>query len=69
MSFIIMQFATLSFAQSVKKNGTIYINHPYIDIVNRSVNAYQTQNIALWRTFYTDSVKFGVNDNVKISLK
>jgi len=34
LSFIVMLFVTVSTAQKEKKNGTIYSNHPYIDVDN-----------------------------------
>jgi hypothetical protein len=47
-----------TYAQSEKTNGTIYIKHPYIDVVNKSSNAYQTKNITEWTALYADTAKF-----------
>ncbi|MEI8141901.1 MAG: hypothetical protein WCG90_03435 [Chitinophagia bacterium] len=62
LSFIVMLFVTVSFAQKEKKNGTIYINHPYIDIVNKASKAYVNQDLNLWKTYYSDTAKFWVSD-------
>ncbi len=62
MSFIVMLFVTVSFAQKEKKNGTIYINHPYIDVVNSATKAYVNQDLNLWKTYYADTAKFSVSD-------
>ena len=62
LSFTVLLFVTVSFAQKEKKNGTIYINHPYIDVVNNSIKAYVNQDLNLWKTYYSDTAKFWVSD-------
>jgi len=41
-----------------EKNGTIYIKHPYIDIVNKSMKAYLDRDLASNSKFFTDTAKF-----------
>ena len=53
-------FVLLTFAQTEKSNGTIYINHPNIDVVNKMMKAYETQNMDLYKSCYSDTVKFFV---------
>ena len=62
MSLMVMLFVATSMAQTEKKNGTIYINHPYIDIVNKAVKAYVNQDLNLWKTYFADTAKFWVSD-------
>ncbi len=62
LSFIVILFVTVSFAQKEKKNGTIYINHPYIDVVNKSVKAYVNQDLNLYKTYFADTAKVSVSD-------
>src|ERR1700722_12691597 len=47
-----------AFSQNMEKNGTIYIKHPYIDIVNNSMKAYAAQDNATLKTFYADTARF-----------
>jgi hypothetical protein len=47
-----------SFAQDVKKNGTIYINHPYISVVTKTVDAYLKNDVAASAAAYSDTAKF-----------
>jgi hypothetical protein len=68
MSLIVM----ISFAQSVKTNGTIYINHPNIEVVRNTVKAYVTQDANLWNTCYSDTAFFwisGMNINKTFTKK
>ena len=41
-----------------EKNGTIYIKHPYIDIVNKSMKAYLDRDLAANSKFFADTAKF-----------
>lgn len=56
----------VTYAQAEKTNGTIYIKHPYIDVVNKSVNAYKTQNVTEWRALYADTAKFSITGIDKV---
>jgi hypothetical protein len=57
LSLIVM----MSFAQAEKTNGTIYIKHPYIDVVNKTVEGYVNQNNDLWSACYADSATFWIS--------
>jgi hypothetical protein len=58
-AFLLM--VLFSFAQTEKTNGTIYIKHPYIDVVNKAMAAYLNQDAATWKTFYADTAKFSIS--------
>ena len=51
----------ISFSQTEKKNGTIYINHPYIDVVNKTVKGYTSKDMALWKSCFADTAKFTIS--------
>ena len=44
-----------------EENGTIYIKHPYIDVVNNSVKAYEAQDWATLNTIYSDTAKWWIS--------
>ena len=44
-------------SQTEKENGIIYINHPYIDIVNNSMKAYLEKDIATNTKIFADTAK------------
>jgi hypothetical protein len=46
------------FAQKEEKNGTIYKQHPYIDVVNKSVKAYLDRDMAANTAMFADTAKF-----------
>ncbi|MEO6837718.1 MAG: nuclear transport factor 2 family protein [Ginsengibacter sp.] len=39
-------------------NGTIYIKHPYIDVVNNVTKAYESQDWATAKDLYSDTAKW-----------
>jgi hypothetical protein len=41
-----------------EENGTIYIKHPYIDVVNNAGVAYEAKDIAKLKTMYSDTAKW-----------
>jgi hypothetical protein len=41
-----------------KRNGDIYMEHPYINIVNNSVKAYLNKDIAANTKIFSDTAKF-----------
>jgi len=41
-----------------QENGTIYIKHPYIDVVNNSTKAYLAKDLATLKTIYSDTAKW-----------
>jgi hypothetical protein len=54
-------FVSLTFAQTEKKNGTIYINHPFIDVVNKATKAYIANDLKTWKSLFEDSAKFSIS--------
>ncbi len=44
-----------------EKNGTIYIKHPYIEIVNKSQKAYMEKDVATNSKLFSDTAKFWVS--------
>ncbi|MEP6595353.1 MAG: hypothetical protein ABJA71_05370 [Ginsengibacter sp.] len=55
----IFLFAVLTgFSQASEENGIIYIKHPYIDVVNKSMQAYRDKDIAVNSNIFADTAKF-----------
>lgn len=54
-------FGIAAFSQATKENGTIYINHPYIDVVNKSVDAYLKKDIATNTQIFADTANYWVS--------
>ncbi len=50
-------FGITAFCQQ-EENGTIYIKHPYIDVVNKSVKAYEAKDLAALKNMYSDTAKW-----------
>jgi len=50
-----------AFCQAPEENGIIYIKHPYIDVVNKSVQAYRDKDIATNSNIFADTAKFWVS--------
>ncbi len=50
-----------AFSQKEEKNGTIYIKHPYITIVENGVKAYLAQDEATLKTYYADTAKYWIS--------
>ena len=48
---------TACFSQE-EKNGTIYIKHPYIEVVNKSTKAYLDRDLAANAKFFADTARF-----------
>jgi len=55
-----------SFSQEIEKNGTIYIKHPYIDVVNNAIKAYLAKDDATNMKIYADTAKFWVSGMEKV---
>ena len=51
-------FAIAAFSQKEEKNGTIYIKHHYIDVVNNTTKAYLAKDDAANKTYYADTAKW-----------
>lgn len=53
-------FGIVAFPQQ-EENGTIYIKHPYIDVVNNSTKAYLSKDLATLKTLYSDTATWWVS--------
>jgi hypothetical protein len=51
-------FVISSYSQDTKENGTIYINHPYIKVVNNAMKAYLAKDDAANLNIYADTAKY-----------
>lgn len=49
----------------MKKNGTIYINHPYIEVVNKAMDAYLKKDDAANMKIYSDTARYWVSGMAK----
>jgi len=59
LSIICLFFIGITaFSQAIKENGTIYINHPYIDVINNSVKYYLAKDDASNMKIYADTAKW-----------
>lgn len=54
-----------AFCQAPEENGIIYIKHPYIDLVNKSVQAYRDKDIATNSKIFADTAKFWMSNMEK----
>ena len=61
LSGLCMLLWTAAFCQKEEMNGTIYIKHPYIDLVNNATKAYLSQDWASLKTIYSDTAKWWVS--------
>jgi len=52
---LLFLFALTGFAQKEEENGKIYISHPYIDVVNKSVKAYLDKDIKTNTDLFADT--------------
>lgn len=50
-------FGIAAFSQQ-EENGTIFIKHPYIDVVNNATKAYLAKDQATLKTIYSDTAKW-----------
>ncbi len=48
-----------------ERNGDIYIKHPYIEVVNKSVKAYLDRDIATNTKIFADTARFWVTGMTK----
>lgn len=55
---------TAGFSQE-ETNGTIYIKHPYIDLVNKSIKAYLDRDVATNSKIFADTARFWVSGQTK----
>lgn len=57
---LLFLFGIMAFGQQ-KENGTIYIAHPYIDVVMKTSRAYETQDWAALKKIYSDTARWWVS--------
>lgn len=57
LSTFLLFFCVVGFSQQ-EENGTIYIKHPYIEIVNKTVQAYSDKKWETEKQLYSDTAKF-----------
>lgn len=55
---VVFFWGIASFCQAIEKNGTIYIKHPNIDLVNKAMQAYLKKDDATNMKIYSDTAKF-----------
>lgn len=60
LSVALFLFGITAFCQQ-EENGTIYIKHPYIDVVNNASKAYESQDWASIRGIYSDTAKWWIS--------
>ena len=51
-------FEAINTSGGTIENGKVYIQHPYINIVRKAVNAYCAKDAATLKTFYADDARF-----------
>lgn len=55
---ILFLYAITAFAQKAEPNGTIYISHPNIEVVNKTVKAYLEKDIKTNASLFADTATF-----------
>jgi len=55
---VLTLLASSTFAQNMQKNGTIYKEHPYIDVVNNSTALFLKNDWDGYAKLYADTAKF-----------
>ena len=55
LSALLFVICLAAFSQKEEENGTIYISHPYIDVVNNSMKAYLDKDIAANTAIFADT--------------
>jgi hypothetical protein len=58
LTTVIFLFGMAAFCQKEEKNGTIYIKHPYIDVVNQATKAYLAKDDAANKQIYADTARW-----------
>ena len=56
MTLLLVASTVVVFAQK-KKNGTVYIDHPAIDIINQMYDAVNTNNLEVLNDLISDDFK------------
>ena len=65
LSAIFFLAVLTGYCQAPEENGIIYIKHPYIDVVNKSVQAYRDKDIATNSKIFADTAKFWLSNTEK----
>ena len=63
-------FGLTAFCQAEEENGTIYIKHAYIDVINNTAKAYLAKDNATLNSYYSDTAKFwasGMEKNISMA--
>ncbi len=70
ITFSLFLVGMACFAQDQQENGTIYIKHPYIDVVNNGAKAYLAKDNGALSSYYSDTAKFwasGMEKNISMA--
>lgn len=51
-------FEKIAESMTTKENGKVFINHPYIVTVRKSMNAWASKDLDTWMEFFTPDAKF-----------
>ena len=51
-------FEEIAHSQTTRENGEVYINHPYIVTVRKTMNAFVAKDFEKWASFYTPDARF-----------
>ena len=65
LSLSLFLIAGIAFSQDTKTNGTIYITHPNIDVVLKSVDAYIKRDMVSNASYFSDTAKFWASGMTK----
>lgn len=58
LCLVLLFWACTCFSQTEEKNGTIYIKHPYIEVVKKTAEAYLKKDMAANMQLYADTALF-----------
>jgi len=58
---VLLLIVIAGFSQTQEENGIIYIKHQFIDVVNKSVQAYRDKDIATNSKIFADTAKFWIS--------
>ena len=70
ITFSLFLVGLVCFSQDQQENGTIYIKHPYIDVINNGAQAYLAKDNAALSSYYSDTAKFwasGMEKNIPMA--
>lgn len=61
LTSVLFLLGITAFSQKEEKNGTIYIKHPYIDVIYKANKAYLAKDDATNRQIYADTATWWVS--------